>query len=82
MLKKNKIFIIAEAGVNHNGKIIKCFKIGKTCKNGADAVKFQTWNTNEIIVPNTNRPNYQLKDKKKLDQYDLQDVWSLTIKIF
>ena len=46
-------------------------KLVRLAKNsGADAVKFQTWNTNEIIVPNTNRPNYQLKDKKKLRPYE------------
>ena len=43
MLKNNKkIFIIAEAGVNHNGKLSNAIKLAKLAKtSGADAVKFQ-----------------------------------------
>ena len=60
-------YIIAEAGVNHNGDINLAKElIDVAYKSGADAVKFQTWNTDEIIVPNTSRPKYQLKDKKKI----------------
>tara|TARA_B100000989_G_scaffold298020_1_gene285743 strand:- start:2562 stop:3587 length:1026 start_codon:yes stop_codon:yes gene_type:complete len=71
MLTKNKTFIIAEAGVNHNGKLSNALKLVNLAKNcGADAIKFQTWDTNEIIVPNTNRPKYQLKNSKELDQYN------------
>ena len=72
MLTKNKkTFIIAEAGVNHNGKLSNALKLVKLAKNcGADAIKFQTWDTNEIIIPNTNRPKYQLKDNKDFDQYN------------
>ena len=40
--KENKIYIIAEIGVNHNGKISLAKKLIKAAKNsGADAVKFQ-----------------------------------------
>ena len=43
-LSKNKIFIIAEAGVNHNGSIRKALKMVEVAKNsGADAIKFQTF---------------------------------------
>lgn len=83
MLVNNKIFIIAEAGVNHNGKLSNALKLVRLAKNsGADAVKFQTWNTNEIIVPNTNRPSYQLKDKKKFDQYEFAKSLELSHKDF
>ena len=74
MLTKNKTFIIAEAGVNHNGKLSNALKLVNLAKNcGADAIKFQTWDTNEIIVPNTNRPKYQLKNSKELDQYNFDN---------
>ena len=70
MLKKNKIYIIAEAGVNHNGKISNALKLVNLAKKaGADAVKFQTWRTDEIILPKTKRPKYQLKNSKNHDQY-------------
>ena len=50
MLKKKTTFIIAEAGVNHNGKLVLAKKLAKKAKEaGADAVKFQTWITEDII---------------------------------
>ena len=48
MLKKfkDKTFIIAEAGINHNGNVKEAFRLIKSAKKaGADAVKFQTYIT-------------------------------------
>ena len=46
---KKKVFIIAEAGVNHNGDLRLAKKlIDVAAKSGADAVKFQTWKPGEI----------------------------------
>ena len=43
-----KVYIIAEIGVNHNGKISIAKKLIKIAKKlGADAVKFQTYNSDE-----------------------------------
>ena len=45
-----KVFIIAEAGDNHNGDVSLAYKlIDEAKKAGADAVKFQTFITEEII---------------------------------
>ena len=44
-------FIIAEAGINHNGdidKAIQMIKLAKEC--GADAIKFQTFKAEEFIA--------------------------------
>ena len=51
MLIKNKIFIIAEAGVNHNGKLSNALKLVKLAKNsGADAIKLQTYKPESMTI--------------------------------
>ncbi len=48
----DSVFIIAEAGVNHNGDLNKAHQlIDEAAACGADAVKFQTFITEEIISP-------------------------------
>ncbi len=60
---KNKIIIIAEAGVNHNGDINlakRMIKVAKEC--GADIVKFQTAIPEEVMTANAPKASYQLKN--------------------
>ena len=57
--------IVAEIGVNHNGneELAKTLiKWAKKC--GADAVKFQTWNTEEIILEDVELASYQKESIK------------------
>tara|TARA_X000000950_G_scaffold289404_1_gene412949 strand:+ start:15123 stop:16160 length:1038 start_codon:yes stop_codon:yes gene_type:complete len=64
--KENKTFVIAEAGVNHNGEIELAHKlIDEAVKTGADAVKFQVFNLSEIVHPNCPRPGHELKNVKE-----------------
>ncbi|HRS53442.1 MAG TPA: N-acetylneuraminate synthase [Bacteroidales bacterium] len=52
--------IIAEAGVNHNGKIDIAFAlIDAAASAGADYVKFQTFKTEELTSRNANLADYQ-----------------------
>lgn len=46
----NEPFIIAEAGINHNGELDKAFDMIRLAKlTGADAVKFQTFKAEEFV---------------------------------
>lgn len=76
---KNKVIIIAEAGVNHNGKLSLAKKlIEEASKSGADYVKFQTYNLDELIIKNTKPTIYQRKSlKKNLSQYDILKKYEL-----
>ena len=53
-------FIIAEAGVNHNGDIKLARKlIDVAAKAGADAVKFQTFQAEELVTESAEKADYQ-----------------------
>ena len=57
-------FIIAEAGLNHNGKIEKALEMIKLAKNsGADAIKFQTFKATEIVSDKSLNFTYKSQGK-------------------
>ena len=59
----NSVFIIAEAGVNHNGDVgIAKRLISAAQQAGADAVKFQTFTTEKIVIKNAPRAEYQRRN--------------------
>jgi N,N'-diacetyllegionaminate synthase len=56
------VFIIAEAGVNHNGDAKTAMRLIREAKRaGADCVKFQTFEASRIITRNAPKAEYQLK---------------------
>ena len=56
----NHVFIIAEAGVNHNGDLGLAGKlIDAAADVGADAVKFQTFTAVDLVRVNTPKADYQ-----------------------
>jgi len=57
-----KVFIIAEAGVNHNGSFEKALELIQVAKDaGADAVKFQTFVPELVMTSNAAKAEYQIK---------------------
>lgn len=65
--------IIAEAGVNHNGKLDIALKLCDAAKEaGADVVKFQTWKTEKIITNSVAQAEYQTENTGKTEsQFDM-----------
>lgn len=68
-----KVFIIAEAGVNHNGSIELAKKlIDVASESGADAVKFQTFKAEKLVSKNAQKADYQKQTTSKTEsQFDM-----------
>ena len=69
VLRQNgKTFIIAEAGVNHGGNMDLAKKLVDIAVDaGVDAVKFQAFRTNELIIQNVKKAPYQTKTTDKTE---------------
>ena len=72
--------IIAEAGVNHNGKINNALNlVDYAAKAKADYVKFQTYLSDELVQKNLKLAKYQRKNfGKKLSQYKMLKKFELS----
>ena len=58
----SRVFIIAEAGVNHNGSLELAKKMAYEAKEaGVDAVKFQTFKSEKIVSRYADKADYQKK---------------------
>lgn len=73
------VYIIAEAGVNHNGDVALARKLIEAAHAaGADAVKFQTFKTEKILTRNTGMAAYQ-KENLNSDDTQFQMVKALKL---
>lgn len=66
--KIKKVFIIAEAGVNHNGSIELAKKlIDVAVEAQVDAVKFQTFKASNLVSKNAQKADYQKNNMNDAD---------------
>lgn len=76
----NKVFIIAEAGVNHNGDIETAKQlVDVAAMAGADAVKFQTFKAENLVCKNARKADYQMETTDwEESQFDMLKKLELT----
>ena len=82
MKKSLKTLVIAEVGVNHNGKLNLAKKLIDEAKiNGADIIKFQIFNTDSLVIKSASKANYQKNKKNKNEsQYHMLKKLELSKK--
>lgn len=77
----SRVFIIAEAGVNHNGSLEIAKKlIDAAVDSGADAVKFQTFCAKNLVTKSAATARYQHSNTKSCSQHELLEKLELTLE--
>lgn len=67
-MNQEHVFIIAEAGDNHNGQFDLALKlVDKAVESGADCVKFQTFITENVVCKSAKKAEYQIQNTHSND---------------
>ncbi|MEZ0308000.1 MAG: N-acetylneuraminate synthase, partial [Ramlibacter sp.] len=75
------VFIIAEAGVNHNGDLSMALRLCDAARAaGADAVKFQTFRAQDLVVPGAPTAEYQARETGEQDQFAMLQKLELSLE--
>lgn len=80
-----KTFVIAEAGVNHNGSITLAKRLVDVAVEArVDAVKFQTFKSENLVTKNAEKASYQMvnTNKKEQSQHDMLKALELSYSEF
>jgi len=76
----NKVIIIAEAGVNHNGSIKLAKKlIDAAVYAGVDLIKFQTFKSESLVSKSANKAAYQFENTNDRSESQLQMLKKLEL---
>ena len=77
------IYIIAEAGVNHNGDFnIACKLIDAAKAAGADCIKFQTFKSEKLVSHSAQKAEYQKQNTDEGSQQDMLKKLELSFDQF
>jgi N,N'-diacetyllegionaminate synthase len=75
-----KVIIIAEAGVNHNGDILLAKKlIDAAVEAKVDYVKFQTFKSENLVAKSAKKATYQIENTKNATENQLQMLKKLEL---
>lgn len=75
------VFVIAEAGVNHNGELDLALRLCDAAQAaGADAVKFQTFRAGDLVVPGAPTAQYQVRQTGQQDQFAMLQQLELSLE--
>ena len=79
-----KVFIIAEAGVNHNGSFELAKKlVDKAVEAGVDCVKFQTFKAENLVNSSAKKAEYQVENTGTSDsQFNMLKKLELSYEQF
>ena len=73
--------IIAEIGVNHNGRISNAFKLIKEAKScGANYVKFQIFKSENLVDEHTEKAPYQKKNMSNSENSQFEMLKKLELE--